>query len=153
MTHHRGLRYGHCRNVRQSCVWSDTAARRGARTASRIILCQYVRDQESITWFQFGLQSTGETNTEYPSKLIVLPQPEDGLGRTLWPHAALQQYDLLLVQDPLPQPASSAVACCWTRNRRRTRAASWAHAVIIAVCPAMRGPQQVRRYRSSRLWR
>src|SRR5262245_32448899 len=34
-------------------------------------------------------------------------------------------------------------ACCWTRNRRRTRAASWAHAVTIAMCPAMRDPQKV----------
>jgi len=108
MTHHSGLRYGHGRNMRQSGVWSDAAARSKARGAGYIILCQYVRDQESITWSQFGLQSTGKTNTEYASKLIVLPQPEDGLGRTLWPHTALQQDHLLLVQDPLPQPASSA---------------------------------------------
>ncbi len=108
MTHHSGLRHGHGRNVRQSGVWSDAAARSKARSAGHIILCQYVRDQESITWSQLGLQSTGKTNTEHPSKLIVLPQPEDGLGRTLWPHAALQQYDILLVQDPLPQQASSA---------------------------------------------
>jgi hypothetical protein len=102
------LRYGHGRNVRQSGVWSDAAVRYAARTASRIILCEYVRDQESIAWSQFGLQATGKTNTEYPSKLIMLPQPEDGPGRTLWPHTALQQDHLLLVQDPLPQPASSA---------------------------------------------
>jgi hypothetical protein len=108
MTHHSGLRYSHGRNMRQSGVWSDTAARSKARSAGYIILCQYVRDQESITWSQFGLQSTSKTNTEHASKLIVLPQPEDGLGRTLWPHAALQQYDILLVQPPLPQQASSA---------------------------------------------
>src|SRR5215510_11866006 len=108
MTHHSSLRYGHCRNVRQSGVWSDAAARSKARSAGYIILCQYVRDQESITWPQFGLQSTSKTDTEHPSKVIVLPQPEDGLGRTLWPHAALQQYDILLVQAPLPQQASSA---------------------------------------------
>ena len=131
MTHQSGLRYSHCHNVRQSGVWSDAAGRSKVHSTVYIILCHYVRDQESITWSQFGLQSTGKTNTEHPSKLIVLPQPEDGLGRT---------------------PAGP-VACCWTRNRRRTRAASWAQAVIIAMCPAMRGPQQVRRYRSSRLWR
>jgi hypothetical protein len=107
------LRYGHGRNVRQSCIWSDTTARRGARSTSHIILCEYVRDQERITWAQFGLQSAGETHTEHPGKLIVLLQPEDGLGRTLWPHAALQQYDILLVQEPLPQPASSACGRLW----------------------------------------
>jgi hypothetical protein len=37
----------------------------------------------------------------------MLPQPESGLGRTLWPHAALQQYDILLVQVSLPEQASS----------------------------------------------
>ena len=57
MTHHSGLRYGHCRNVRQSGVWSDAATRSKARSAGYIILCQYVRDQECITWSQFGLQS------------------------------------------------------------------------------------------------
>jgi len=67
-----------------------------------------MRDQESITWSQFGLQSAGKTNTEHASKLIVLPQPEDGLDRTLRPHTTLQQYDILLVQVPLPQQASSA---------------------------------------------
>ena len=108
MTHHSGLRYGHCHNVRQSGVWSDAAGRSKVHSTGYIILCHYVRDQESITWSQFGLQSTGKTNTEHPSKLIVLPQPEDGLGRTLWPHAALQQYDILLVQVSLPQQASRA---------------------------------------------
>ena len=90
MTHHSGLRYGHCCNVRQSGVWSDATARSQARRAGYLILCQYVRDQESIPWSQFGMQCTGKTNTEHPSKLIMLPQPESGLGRTLWPHAALQ---------------------------------------------------------------
>jgi len=108
MTHHSGLRYGHGRNVRQSGVWSDAATRSTARSADDIILCQYVRDQKSITWSQFGLQSTGKTNTEHASKLIVLPQPEDSLGRTLRPHTTLQQYDILLVQVSLPQQASSA---------------------------------------------
>src|SRR5215510_14209632 len=108
MTHHSSLRYGHCRNVRQSGVWSDAAARSKARSAGYIILCQYVRDQKSITWSQFGLQSTSKTNTEHPGKLIMLPQPEDGLGCTLWPHAALQQHDVLPVQHPLPHQASSA---------------------------------------------
>jgi hypothetical protein len=108
MTHHSGLRYSHGRNVRQSGVWSDAATRSKARSAGYLILCHYMRDQESITWSQFGLQCTGKTNTEHPSKLIVLPQPEDRLGRTLWPHAALQQYDILLVQASLPQQASSA---------------------------------------------
>jgi hypothetical protein len=107
MTHHSGLRYGHCRNMRQSGVWSNAAARGKAHSMSHIILCEYVCDQECITWSQLGMQSTGKTNTEYPSQLIVLPQPVDGLGRTLWPHAALQQDNILLVQAALPQRASS----------------------------------------------
>ena len=73
VTHHCGLRHGHGRNVRQSGVWSDAAARCEARSAGHISLCQYARDQESITWSQLGLQSTGKTNAEHPSKLIVLP--------------------------------------------------------------------------------
>jgi hypothetical protein len=107
MTHHSGLRYGHCCNVRQSGVWSDATARSQARRAGYLILCQYVRDQESIPWSQLGMQCTGKTNAEHPSKLIMLPQPESGLGRTLWPHAALQQYNILLVQVSLPEQASS----------------------------------------------
>ena len=38
----------------------------------------------------------------------MLPQPEDSLGRTLRPHAALQQHHILLVHDPLPYQASGA---------------------------------------------
>jgi len=103
VAHHCGLRYGHCRNVRQSGVWSDAAAGSKAHRAGDIILGEYVRDQERIAWSQFGPQSTGETNAEHPSKLIVLPQPEDGLGRTFRTHATLQQYHLLKVQNTLPQ--------------------------------------------------
>jgi hypothetical protein len=83
------LRHRHGRNVRQSGVWADTAACWEAQSTIHLILCKYVRDQESIARSQFGLQCTGETNAEHPGKLIVLPQPEDSLGRTLWPHAAL----------------------------------------------------------------
>jgi len=108
VTHHRGLRHGHGRNVRQSGVWSDAAAGCGARSTSHIILCEYVGDQESIAWSEFGLQCAGKTNAEHPRKLIVLPQPEDSLGRTLWSHAALQQYHILLVHDALPYQASGA---------------------------------------------
>jgi hypothetical protein len=108
VTHHSGLRYGHCRNVRQSGIWSDTTAGRGARSASHIIVREYVGDQERIAWSEFGLQPAGKTDTEHPSKLKVLPQPEDGLGRTLWSHAALQQYHVLMVQVPLPHEASRA---------------------------------------------
>jgi len=108
VTYHSGLRYGHGRNVRQSCIWSDAAAGCEARSASHIILCEYVGDQESIAWSQLGLQGAGKTNAEHPGKLIVLPQPEDSLGRTLWSHAALQQYHLLLVHDSLPYQASGA---------------------------------------------
>jgi hypothetical protein len=103
VTHNGGLCHGHCRNVCQSGVWSDATAGGVARSASHTILWEYLRDQESLTGAQFGLQSTGETNTEHPGKLIMLPQPEDGLGGTLWPHAALQQYHLLMLHDPLPQ--------------------------------------------------
>jgi len=108
MTYHCGLRYGHCRNVRQSGVWSNAAAHSKPRSTDYLILYEYVRDQKRIAWSQFGLQSTGKTNTEHPGKLIMLPQPEDGLSCTLWPHTALQQYDILLVQASLPQQASSA---------------------------------------------
>jgi len=108
VTHHSGLRHGHGCNVRQSCVWSDAATRRWARSASHIILCGYVRDQESIAWSEFRLQSAGKTNTEHPSKLKVLPQPEDSLSRTLRPHTALQQYHILLVHDTLPHETRSA---------------------------------------------
>ena len=73
MTHHSGLRHGHGRNVRQSGVWSDAAAHSKARSAGHIILCEYVCDQECITWPQLGLQSTGKTNAEHSSKRIVLP--------------------------------------------------------------------------------
>jgi hypothetical protein len=102
------LRHGHSRNVRQSCVWSDAAACCETRSASHLILGQYVRDQESITWSQLSLQATGKTNAEHACQPVVLPQPEHGLSGALWPHAALQQYHLLLLQDPLPQQASSA---------------------------------------------
>ena len=113
VAHHGGLRHGHCRDVRQSGVWSDAAAGCEARNASHIILCEDVRDQESITGVQFGLQCTGETNAEHPSKLIMLPQPEDALSRTLRPHAALQQHHILMVHDPLPQQTSAACGLLW----------------------------------------
>jgi hypothetical protein len=89
--------------VRQPGVWSDTTAGCEARTVSHIILREYVCDQERIAWSQLSMQSTGKTNTQHPSKLIVLPQPEDGLGRTFWTHTTLQQYHLLKVQNTLPQ--------------------------------------------------
>ena len=57
---------------------------------------------------QFGLQATGKTNAEHSDELIVLPQPEDTLGGTLRPHAALQQHHLLLLQDTPPDPTSGA---------------------------------------------
>jgi len=37
-----------------------------------------------------------------------LLQPENSLGRTFRSHAALQQYHILLVHDPLPYQASGA---------------------------------------------
>jgi len=103
VTHYCGLRHGHCRDVCQSCVWSDATASGEARSASLTILWEYLRDQESLTGAQFGLQSTCKTNAEYPGQLKMLPKPEDGLGGTLWPHTALQQYHLLMLHDPLPQ--------------------------------------------------
>jgi len=102
------LRHGHGRNVRQPCVWSDPAAHCEARSACHIILCDYVRDEKSIAWSEFRLQSAGKTNTEHPRKLKVLPQPEDSLSRTLRPHTALQQYHILLVHDTLPHETRSA---------------------------------------------
>ena len=67
-----------------------------------------MRHQESLAWSQFGLQATGKTNAEHPDELIVLPQPEDTLCGTLWPHAALQQHHLLVLQDTPPYPTSGA---------------------------------------------
>jgi hypothetical protein len=73
MAHHRGLRYGHGGNVRQSGVWADATAHSQVRSAGHLILCEYVGDQECITWPQLGLQSTGKTNAEHSSKRIMLP--------------------------------------------------------------------------------
>jgi hypothetical protein len=73
VTHHCGLRYGHGRNVCQSCVWSDATADGEARRARHTIVREYLCDQKSLTGAQFGLQSTGKTNAEHPGKLIMLP--------------------------------------------------------------------------------
>jgi hypothetical protein len=108
VTHHCGLRHSHGRNVCQSCVWSDATAGGEARSANHPILWEYLRDQKSRTGAQFGLQATGKANTEHPGQLIMLLQPEDGLGSTLWSHAALQQYHLLMLHDPLPQQTGHA---------------------------------------------
>jgi hypothetical protein len=45
---------GEARHVRHASVW------------------KYLRDQESLTGVQFGLQCTGKANTEHPGKLIML---------------------------------------------------------------------------------
>jgi hypothetical protein len=66
------LRHGHGRNVSQSCVWSDATAAGEARHVRHASVWEYLRDQESLTGVQFGLQCTGKANTEYPGKLIML---------------------------------------------------------------------------------
>jgi hypothetical protein len=102
------LRHGHCRNVCQSCVWSDATAGGEAHSVSHTILWEYLRDQKSLAGAQFGLQATGKADTEHPCQLIMLLQPEDSLGSTLWSHAALQQYHLLMLHNPLPQQTGHA---------------------------------------------
>ena len=108
VTHHRSLCHGHGRNMRQAGVWPYSAVRGAAGRVSRISLNVYVRDQESLAWFQFGLQGPDKPNAEHPDELIVLPEPEDTLGGTLWPHTTLQQHHCLLLQDTPPDPTGRA---------------------------------------------
>jgi hypothetical protein len=88
--------------MRQARVWSYTAVHGAAGRISHLTSNAYVCDQESLAWLQCGLQATNKTNAEHSDELIVLPQPEDTLGGALWPHAALQQHHLLLLQDTSP---------------------------------------------------
>jgi hypothetical protein len=88
--------------MRQARVWSYTAVHGAAGRRSHRTSNAYVCDQESLAWLQCGLQATNKTNAEHSDELIVLPQPEDTLGGALWPHAALQQHHLLLLQDTSP---------------------------------------------------